>query len=79
MNPETCEAAELRDGLETTEDWAEALSDLGPGWELVPRHLKRAARAVLKGEARATFSRTSGGKLSRYAAQRRRQQRYRHR
>lgn len=44
-------------------------------FELLPQDLQHAAKTVLKGRPRATVSRTSGGKLSKYAAKRRKQKR----
>ena len=49
--------------------------DLELGHEKLPSDLDRAARAVLKGRPEAYVSRTSGGKLSRYAAKQRKAKR----
>ncbi len=46
-----------------------------PGYELLPDILERAAKAMLRGKPEAIMSRTSGGKLSRYAARRRKERR----
>ena len=74
MNPETNELAALSDEqqdlMKSLED---QLKDLGPDWEPVPKHLEHAAFCVLKGEDRGTISRTSGGALSKHAANRRAQ------
>ena len=45
------------------------------GFELLPQDLQHAAKTVLKGKPEATVSRTSGGKLSRHAAKRRKEKR----
>ena len=44
-------------------------------YEEIPGDLEPAARAVLRGRTEAYVSRTSGGKLSRYAAKRRKEKR----
>lgn len=45
------------------------------GYEEVPEHLNRAARRVLQGQPEAYVSLTSGGKLSKHAATRRKARR----
>jgi len=45
------------------------------GYEKLPEELQPAARKVLRGRTEASVSRTSGGKLSRYAAKRRKEKR----
>ena len=76
MNPEACELSELTSEASSVTELQNETEALGPDWELLPIRFGRSARSVLKGRARASFSRNSGGKLSRYA-HRRRQQRYR--
>ena len=81
MNPETCEVSELASITEGDREslfaaLKEEVGAMGPDWELLPTGFDKPSRSVLRGRARASFSRTSGGKLSRYA-HRRRQQRYR--
>ena len=44
-------------------------------YEKLPDELEPAARAVLRGRTEAYVSRTSGGKLSKYAAKRRKEKR----
>jgi len=46
-----------------------------PDYEKLPDNLAHAARTVLEGRSEAYVSRTSGGKLSRYAAKRRKEKR----
>ena len=45
------------------------------GYEQLPDELEPAAKAVLRGRSEAYVSRTSGGKLSKYAAKRRKEKR----
>ena len=49
--------------------------ELEPGYEKLPSDLDRSARAMLRGRSDAYVSRTSGGKLSRYAAKQRKAKR----
>jgi len=44
-------------------------------YEILPSELEHAARLVLKDRSEAKVSRTSGGRLSRYAAKRRKEKR----
>jgi hypothetical protein len=52
-----------------------AVTNLQPGYEVLPDELQGAARRVLQGRDEAYVSLTSGGKLSRWAAQRRKARR----
>ena len=64
MNVETNELIRVREGQETP-----------PGFEPVPEGLNRAARRTLGHRDSVVVSRTSGGRLSRWAAQRRKAKR----
>jgi hypothetical protein len=48
-------------------------AELRSGYELVPNELERAAEKKLAGRNEATVSLTSGGKLSRWAAKKRKE------
>jgi len=67
MNVDTNHLVVLR---ETEQDALRALD-----YERLPGELEPAARAVLRGRNEAYVSRTSGGKLSKYAAKRRKEKR----
>jgi hypothetical protein len=54
--------------------WLEMVpAELRSGYELVPNELERAAEKKLAGRNEATVSLTSGGKLSRWAAKKRKE------
>jgi hypothetical protein len=72
MNPDTGHVVAL--GREP--DRTELLAELARlGYEPVPASLERAAKAVLRGRQSAYVSPTSGGKLSKHMAARRRKER----
>jgi len=53
----------------------EVISAMDSGYEPIPDHLQHAARRTLNGEESVTISKTSGGKLSRFAAAKRKAKR----
>ena len=68
MNPDT---NELRN-IETFEEERAAIKE---GFISLPKKFERAAKLKLNGRKRAIVSKTSGGKLSKWAVKKRRQQR----
>ena len=63
----------LMDTSELTEDKLKSLLD--NGYEEIPKELSRAAKRKLNGKKEAYVSFTSGGKLSRFAARKRKAKR----
>jgi hypothetical protein len=64
MNPSTGHLIKLREG-----------EPIPPGYAYVPEDMVKAAAAKLAGQAEAVVSLTSGGKLSKWAAQKRKERR----
>jgi len=70
MNVDTNHLVALAARREKERDALRALD-----YERLPDELEPAAKAVLRGRSEAYVSRTSGGKLSKYAAKRRKEKR----
>jgi aspartyl aminopeptidase len=70
MNPDTNHLKSLND---VTNEMKEQLE--GEGYEPIPEELNRAAKRKLNGNNEAYVSRNSGGKLSKWAAKKRKQKR----
>lgn len=59
----------------STNHLVDSMPELSTGYEFVPSDLNRSAKRKLAGKSEAYVSRTSGGKLSKYAAKQRKKKR----